>query len=138
MQDEVGVTEQCAPYQCRVRPAAGHEFADLRQVADRADGSDRESGGLLEGVRVRDVDAVLCRRTGSRSCTAPPDETSRRSMPAAASSLANAVASLTVMPPAIQSVAVMRTKTGFSAGKASRTARATRSGRRIRFCRLPP
>ena len=41
-------------------------------------------------------------------------------------------------PPSTQSVAEMRTRTGRSTGKASRTACATSSGRRIRFSRLPP
>ena len=68
-----------------------------------------------------------------------PAETSMMSAPFSLSILATSTASSPVRPPSsTQSVAEMRTATGFPAGHAARTARSTSSGNFIRFPSGPP
>ena len=67
-----------------------------------------------------------------------PVDTSIRSQPCALNVRAISTVSAFVVPPAIQSVAEMRTLIGLSAGHAARTASHTSSGKRRRFARLPP
>lgn len=95
-QGEAGIAEQSAPHQHRVRPAVGHQLTRPRQVAVR---SDRGRLGVPRPLSVSVNSACTPSRTGARAArsrTTPPDEMSRRSMPTAASPLANVAASSVV------------------------------------------
>ena len=77
--------------------------------------------------------------TGRAPVEVCPADTSQMSAPARRKARATSTDVSGVMPSSpIQSLAEIRTDTGLCTGHAARTARNTRSGKRIRFPRLPP
>ena len=72
------------------------------------------------------------------SGAAPPDEQSTRSTPRAFSRRASSTDWSASQPPSTQSVAEMRTKSGWRSGQTARTASTTSSTSRVRFSNDPP
>ena len=96
---------------------------------------------MCPSLRIRSANGVWNMRpyTGRARVEVCPADTSQMSAPARRKARATSTAVSGVMPASpTQSLAEIRTDMGFGAGHAARTAPNTRSGKRIRFSRLPP
>ena len=96
---------------------------------------------MWPSLRIRSANGVWNMRpyTGRARAEVCPADTSQMSAPARLKARATSTESSGVTPSSpTQSLAEIRTDIGFGAGHVARTARKTRSGKRIRFSRLPP
>ena len=121
VQRPVGVVEVGAAEGAQVGAAGEDRRVDVVVAGDRADGDRRDLDLVADPVGERGLEAAPEGRRRWSGQTWPV-ETSTMSTSCARSIAASATASSPSKPPGTQSVAEMRTDSGFSAGQAARQA----------------